>query len=107
MCLYPKLITNKKYTATKKNGGVIPHIKDKRTMQVPMICGKCMECRKQKAREWQTRLTEEIRSEDKCEFVTLTFSNESYKELYKKIDTEKKGAYEIDNEIATQKCKTK
>ena len=28
MCLYPKLIKNKKYTKNKKNGGVIPAVSD-------------------------------------------------------------------------------
>ncbi len=26
MCLYPKLITNRKYLANEKNGGVIPRL---------------------------------------------------------------------------------
>ena len=48
MCLYPKLINNRKYTATKKNGGVIPAINDKRTLLVPVGCGNCMECKRKK-----------------------------------------------------------
>jgi len=40
-----------------------------------------MECRKQKAREWQTRLTEEIKTNKNGVFVTLTFNNESIKKL--------------------------
>ena len=62
MCLYPKLIANPKYSATKKNGGVIPKMKDKRVGYVPIGCGKCMECTKQKARDWSVRLQEEIRT---------------------------------------------
>ena len=60
MCLYPKLISNKKYTANKKNGGNIPPILDNRVLLVPVGCGKCMECLKQKAREWQIRMSEGI-----------------------------------------------
>ena len=66
MCLYPKLIKNRKYIANKKNGGVIPplpilridkngkKIYDERVTVVPVGCGKCMECMRknsQKLRE--------------------------------------------------------
>lgn len=83
MCLYPRLIKNRKYTKTKKNGGNIPEIKDGRTMYVPIGCGKCIECMKLKKREWQTRLMEEVRTDKSGKFVTLTFDNESLKELTK------------------------
>lgn len=98
MCLYPKLITNTKYRSTKKNGGNIPVMKDKRVSMVPVGCGNCMECRKQKARAWSVRLQEEIRTKRDGKFVTLTFSNESIKEITDGI----KGleGYELDNEIA-------
>ncbi len=56
MCLYPKLIKNRKYVANKKNKGVIPPILDKRVLMVPDGCGKCMECRRQIARYWLVRL---------------------------------------------------
>lgn len=81
MCLYPQLIKNKKYTANKKNKGKPPKIKDKRTEYVPIGCGKCIECLKQKAREWQVRLQEEIKTNKKGTFVTLTFSNENIQKL--------------------------
>ena len=61
MCLYPKLIKNKKYTKNKKNGGVIPAVSDNRVLWVTAACGKCFECRKQKARAWQVRMSEELR----------------------------------------------
>ena len=48
MCLYPRLLNNPKYRANKKNGGEIPQLKDKRTLLVPVGCGNCIECRKQK-----------------------------------------------------------
>ena len=100
MCLYPKLINNRKYQSNKKNGGVIPPVSDKRVLVVPVGCGKCMECRKQKARNWQVRLQEEIKHNKNGKFVTLTFSNESIAEISKDI----KGidGYNLDNEIATK-----
>lgn len=101
MCLYPKLIKNKKYVSNNKNKGNIPIPQDKRVLLVPVGCGKCMECRKQKARNWSIRLQEHIREmkHNEKHFVTLTFSDQSIKELHKDI----KGleGYELDNEIAT------
>lgn len=103
MCLYPKLIKNKKYTPNKKNGGIIPPINDNRVLAVPVGCGKCIECRKQKARGWQTRLIEEIRTQnEKAHFVTLTFSNEYLEKIINKIKKKKEiKGYELDNQIAT------
>lgn len=99
MCLYPKLITNRKYTANSKNGGHIPPVPDPRVRYVPIGCGKCIECRKQKARQWQVRLLEDVRHNKQGVFVTLTMNNESYASLA----TEIKGVsgYDLDNEIAT------
>lgn len=77
MCLYPKLIHNKKYTVTKKNNGNVPILKDERVKLVPVGCGKCIECLKKKARDWKVRLHEEIQHDDTGKFVTLTFSDES------------------------------
>lgn len=98
MCLYPKLIKNRKYVMNKKNGGVVPPVKDERTLWVPVGCGECMECRKQKSREWQVRLSEEVRHDKTGKFITLTFSNESIKELAREC----KGlsGYNLDNWIA-------
>jgi len=103
MCLYPRLIKNRKYIANKKNGGVIPAILDKRVLTVSAGCGKCIECKKQKCREWQVRLNEEIRNNNKAEFVTLTFSDQSIKELIQIINkgSEQLDGYDLDNEIAT------
>jgi hypothetical protein len=99
MCLYPKLIKNRKYLKNKKNGGIIPPVNDPRVLYVPVGCGKCIECRKQKTRQWQVRLHEEIKHRKNGRFITLTFSNESITELTKEI----KGlsGYNLDNEIAT------
>ena len=86
MCLYPKLIRNRKYIANKKNEGKIPNLKDKRTQYVPIGCGKCMECMKQKAREWQVRLQEEIRENKNGKFITLSYTDESLEKLEKEIN---------------------
>ena len=96
MCLYPRLIQNKKYIKNKKNKGNIPKINDKRALLVPVGCGKCMECKKQKSRNWQVRLHEEIKSNKNGVFVTLTFNTEALKKLSKEINA---NGYELDNQI--------
>ena len=100
MCLFPRMIKNPKFRANKKNGGIVPVCIDKRLEYVPVGCQRCIECRKQKSRAWGIRLKEEIKSDNRGVFVTLTFSNESYAELSKKIDKKLEG-YERDNEITT------
>lgn len=80
MCLYTKYIENPKYKPNKKNGGKPPPCPDERLRYVPAKCNKCIECRKQKQREWIVRLSEEIRC-NKYIFVTLTLSNESFLKL--------------------------
>jgi hypothetical protein len=91
MCLYPKLINNRKYVANKKNGGNIPPIPDERVKIVTASCGKCMECRKQKMREWQVRLSEELRTQElPAWFVTMTYSEKSLQELDNQIEYEHK-----------------
>lgn len=113
MCLYPKLIKNRKYIPNKKNEGNPPELKDQRVKYVPVGCGKCMECKRKKSREWQVRLQEEIKERKDGKFVTLTFSEESLKELEKAVIKKAKKAeiilnkkvkppkgYEMDNSIA-------
>lgn len=100
MCLYPRLIINRKYTKTKKNDGNIPPIKDHRVKYVPIGCQKCIECTKKKSREWQTRLQEHIKTNTNGKFITLTFSNKEYEILNREIDNNVQG-YQRDNEIAT------
>lgn len=85
MCLYPKLIKNKKYLPNKKNGGNVPIAEDDRVLYVPVGCGRCFECRRQKRREWQVRLTEDIKINNRCLFVTLSFSEQSLDSLEKDI----------------------
>ncbi|UPW41224.1 replication initiator protein [Sigmofec virus UA08Rod_4888] len=89
MCLYPKLILNPKYTETEKNQGEIPYMRDKRLKYIPVGCGRCIECRKKKKREWQVRLNEELRVNKKAKFITLTFSEENLdllRQLYGGMD---------------------
>lgn len=100
MCLYPKLIKNKRYTITKKNGGNIPPVFDERTLYVPIGCGKCIECMKQKKRNWQVRLLEEIKHDRTGKFVTLTFSEEALESLSKDVEIKNMDSI-IENEIAT------
>lgn len=78
MCLYPKVIKNKRYVKNRKNKGIIPKYTDRRVLAVPIACGKCIECRKQKANEWRVRLNEELRHDSaNAKFMTLTFNEES------------------------------
>ena len=111
MCLYPRLIKNKKYVPNKKNGGVIPDlpkimkdgkwVDDERVTIVPVGCGKCMECLKQKANNWRVRLLEEVKSDNRGHFVTFTFSNESLVDLRDRYFKESGiDGYLLDNEIA-------
>lgn len=79
MCLYTEYMINKKYLPNKKNGGKPPVCKDMRTYYVPVKCGKCLECKQQKQREWVVRLSEEIRNNNDCLFVTLTFDEKNLK----------------------------
>lgn len=120
MCLYPQLLENKKYKPNLKNGGNPPKITDPRTRFVPIGCGKCMECRRAKAREWQVRLLEDIKTHKNGKFITMTFSNESIKKLNDIVQHEEEEliqkltetgklkkeciskGYERDNRIATK-----
>lgn len=106
MCLYTKLVKNRKYVANKKNGGNVPPLPltkdgqtDYRVMHVPRKCGKCIECVKAKRRDWIVRLQiEHEQPNEKVHFVTLTFNTESLKEL--STGTRLTG-YNLDNHIAT------
>lgn len=103
MCLYPKLVKNRRYTVTKKNNGNVPTPKDPRVLYVPVECGYCMECNKRKSNWWKVRLSEEIKEDKTGKFITFTFSNEAYTryvEKVRKINGEIEG-YLLDNEVAT------
>lgn len=127
MCLYPKMMLNRKYLPNKKNGGHVPAVKDNRTLYVPVACTKCIECKRAKARDWRVRLLEDIKTHKNGHMVTLTFSNDSISELTNEIQMKildktlslskmtknktrnkeidklrsKINGYELDNEIAT------
>lgn len=98
MCLYPKLIYNKKYKVNEKNGGNVPTPLDNRCRYVPVGCGKCMECTKQRTQQWLVRLLEDIKENRNGLFVTLTFSDETLAEYDKEI--EGIDGYDRDNEMA-------
>lgn len=89
---------NKHYEKTKKNGGVVPAISDTRALWVQTKCGKCIECRTQKANDWIVRLNEDIRHHKHANFVTLTFSNEEIAKLYRECENYR--GYERDNKVA-------
>ena len=81
MCLYPRLIENKRYLPNKKNGGRPEAPADKRMRAVPIACGQCIECRRQKARDWQARLCEELKDDPDALFITMTFSDKSLQQF--------------------------
>ena len=99
MCLYPKLIKNRKYVANKKNEGNVPTANDDRVLFVPVGCGNCIECKRQKKREWQVRLHEELKDDARALFMTMTFNDESLDKLEKECKTEEP------NEIAARAIK--
>lgn len=88
MCLYPRLIANKKYLPNRKNNYNPPILHDIRLKYVSIGCGKCIECRKQKANNWRIRLTQEILSDNVAQFVTLTFSEEALNSIMRKYNIE-------------------
>lgn len=98
MCLYPTYIKNPKYKPNKKNKGKPPVCKDRRLLYIPAKCGCCIECRKEKQREWRVRLEEELRLNFGY-FTTLTISPEGIKEIEEKTGLKWE---ENPNEIATK-----
>lgn len=96
MCLYPKLIRNKKYLPSKKNNWCPPTLTDSRVAYITAACGKCLECRQQKQRQWLVRMSEELRENPNAYFITLTIDDKNYKELKRIAHTKD------DNEIATK-----
>ena len=87
MCLYPKLIPNPKYKTSKKRGYYVPKMHDNRLSYVPVACGKCFECRKKKAREWNIRLSEDIRH-FKAWFITLTIDDTNMNKIMQEMGIE-------------------
>ena len=78
---------------TKKNKGVVPPCPDERLRYVTAACGKCYECKKQRGRAWQIRLSEEIRNDPNAIFVTLTISDESWDTLKRKYSLSSEDDY--------------
>lgn len=99
MCLYQTTILNRKYLPNKKNNGRPPPIQDDRTRYVTVDCNKCIECMKNKARNWRVRLSEEVNTNLNGYFVTLTFNTESIIKFHKEID---KQGYDRDNKMVTR-----
>lgn len=105
MCLYPRRMKNKRYVATKKNGGNIPLLVDKRMEYIDVPCNKCRPCRRKKANGWRIRLIEELKYNNrKAVMVTLTYSHEGYTKLANSCSKAFEG-YALDNEIARKSIK--
>lgn len=100
MCLYPRIIQNPKYKANKKNNGNAPQANDIRTTMVPIGCGNCIECRRQKVNEWRIRMTEELKDHIGW-YVTLTFSEEALDEIREYHARKNEGWEGCENEWAT------
>lgn len=119
MCYFGTLYKNTRYTANKKNGGIIPPIYDDRILAVAIGCGRCQECLKQKARDWQARLSEDIKHNTNGKMITLTFSNtaisrindqipqtyQKWNKLHQTFEELPLVGYKRDNEIATRATK--
>lgn len=86
MCLYPRLILNKRYLPNKKNNYNPPKLEDNRMKYVAIACGECLECRKKKANEWQARIKEENKYQKNGKFVTFTFSDEAIYNLIEELE---------------------
>lgn len=88
MCLYPELARNRKYLPSKKNGGAPAPPFDARLIYTPRECGRCMECMRNRAKEWQVRLCYDVRDNRNGKFVTLTFSDEKMDKLRNEVINE-------------------
>ena len=88
---------------TKKNQGNVPECKDERLRYVPVKCGKCIECRKEKARDWRIRLAEELKNDSNALFITLTFNEKNYQEL--SLELFKKGKENLNYTEQNEMCK--
>lgn len=86
MCLYPRIIKNKRYLGYITKKGDIK-CEDQRQLYVSIGCGECIECRQQKAREWRVRLMEELKCHNYKYFVTLTFENSALLKFAEEYNT--------------------
>ena len=88
---------NPKYEINAKNKGNVPTPTDERFRTIKLNCGWCKECRKELATTWQIRLTEEYKSNQNAEFVTLSFAPKEIAELEKEIHRTKYKGIEGDD----------
>lgn len=101
MCLFPRILYNKKYQPNKKNKGIVPELRDPQFLRVQARCGRCIQCRKQIAREWQQRLAEELKT-SRGYFTTLTFTEDDLERLTQEVKGEEEyiERYGIENAVA-------
>ncbi|WGL31033.1 replication initiator protein [Dipodfec virus UOA04_Rod_661] len=90
MCLFPSKILNPRF---KKNPNINPALK-----YVTAKCGTCIECRQQRAREWQQRLEQENAANEKLQRAFITFTVTNQVALEYGIDYEKQSLHEKDQE---------
>lgn len=64
----------------------MPPLLDQRLKYVPIGCQNCIECRRQKAREWKVRLTEDLKTHHNATFITLTFNTQSLTKLHHDVE---------------------
>lgn len=83
MCLYTKLIRNPRYVSNRKNNYNPPKCTDQRKLWIWAKCGRCIECRKERKREWVLRLEQEYKHDPNAIFVTLTLNDDSIHDLGK------------------------
>jgi len=105
MCVNYKIMLNRKYTITKKNGGNVPVLRDERQKYVKVPCKECYICRRKKAREWKMRLSEDFKVNKNAKVVLLTFSTESLKKIIDKGKLHGVNGYELDNQICKKAVK--
>lgn len=80
-CAYILLLLKiQNISLTKKTTENLLSVKIGGFFYIPVKCGCCIECRKEKQREWRVRLEEELRTSFGY-FTTLTISQEKIKEI--------------------------
>ena len=90
--IHHRLKSRPLFLPNKKNNNNPPEITDERVKFVPVGCGNCMECRKQKKREWQIRMNEKIKHDRTGKFITLTLSNEELDKLIQETEIQESSA---------------
>ena len=75
-------------------------MEDVRTTLVPIGCGNCIECRKQKVNEWRIRMTEELKDHTGW-YVTLTFAEDSLQQIQEYHAEKNDGEIGNENDWAT------